>query len=243
MSGSNALKAKDPENRHDPMALLSKHYTERINQEATKNVLQEKTEAGMFLEQYGDLHLDALEKRLSDFISAASDVSLRGVRFVGPSRHTSSNVLLACKEILENNAARIKLDGGLHSRVDMQLILMENAARRLESMEADGGSPEAVASGSVLTVCAKLIRSLYRVMWEWKRNYAVQKTQLCADQQQAAEAPFADAAAPSWPPFPAPSEDYLTSDFFTDWDAWPPLGPADMSSLFTFDIDTNLNFQ
>jgi hypothetical protein len=240
MAGSDAMTAATNEGGHHPMEKLAKLYTACINQEAAKSSLNVKTHASDFLEQYGDMHIDALEKRLSDFINAASDVSLHGVPFVGPPRNTSTNVLLACKEILENNAVRIKLDGGLHPRVDMQLILFENAARRLESMEADGGTPEAVSSGSVFTACAKLIRSLYRIMWQWKRSYSLQNSQLYACQQQpvAVTQAAVPTVATTWPAVSTGMDEPDLDGF--DFDSWPQLSQAEMSNLFTFEFDANL---
>ncbi|KAK5163725.1 uncharacterized protein LTR77_010398 [Saxophila tyrrhenica] len=226
---------------NDTMAQLSMYWTQRVNHEAAKVSLNEQTEAGAFLQRYGDMHMDALEKRLTDFINAATEVSLQGVPFVGPPRHTSTNVLMACKEILENNAVRIKIDNVLHPRVDMQLILLENAARQLERMEADGGSPEAVACGSVFTACAKVIRNLHRVMRSWKRQYRIQVPQPHCDHKkpyqhkQLPEAqPGISAASNPWPTFGFALDDFSTDGLFTDWDSWPQLD----SDMFAFDFDT-----
>jgi len=232
MQGSQPFEGNSLDGGQHPMAQLSKFWTERVNHEAAIVALDGRTEASDFLEQYGEMHIEALEKRLTDFINAATDVSLQGVPFIGPPRHTSTNVLMACKEILENNAVRIKIDGYLHPRVDIQLILFENAARRLESMEADGGTPEAVAHGSVLTACAKLIRSLYRIMGQWKRSYAIEKASLQKQQQGCSNTQVANPPAGSmWPPFGPGIDDFLTDGLFTDWDAWAQFAPVDMSSL------------
>lgn len=244
-------------NKHHATA-LGQYYTESINHQVNLALRQERSDTGDFMEKYGDRHITALEKRLTDFIHASTDVTLNGIPFVGPPRRTSTNILLVCKEILENNAVRIKLDGALHSRVSMQLILFENAARCLENMEADGGSPDAVARGSVFTACAKLIRSLHRIMWQWKRNYAA------GGHPKHACRPYAtcDATCPQ----PTTSEGGSSADMcmnglngyalnpwpqvdmgiggqgeaggiFSDWDLWPQLGLTEMSSLFPFDID------
>lgn len=235
---------------------ISQYYTESINQQLALALRQERSETGDFLEKYGDRHIDALEKRLTDFIHASTDVTLNGIPFVGSPRHTSANILLVCKEILENNAVRIKLDGALHSRVSMQLILFENAARCLEAMEADGGSPDAVARGSVFTACAKLIRSLHRTMWQWKRNYAAggHPKHACRPYSKCDETCTSTASKGSssdmcmngmngyalnpWPQVDMGGfGDHGQEGVFSDWDLWPQLGVTEMSSLFPFDID------
>ena len=123
-----------------------------------------------FLELFGDPHIEALEKRLTDFINVATDLRLHGIPFVGPSSETAEDVMMACKMIVENNAVRIKIDGRLSLRVDVQLILFQEAARRLEAMEASGDSPDAVARGSVFAASARLIRSLHKILWQWNRK-------------------------------------------------------------------------
>ena len=240
MAGSHSMHPNGKMKGH-PLAQISQFWSERISQEANQ---VERSETGMFLEQYGDMHIEALERRLTDFINASTDVSLNGIPFVGPARHTSANILLACKEILENNAVRIKFDGTLYERVDMQLILFENAARHLEGMEADGGSPEAVARGSVFTACAKLIRSLYRIMWQWKRSYALGPTKLKGQQpaSRTTSSVYTGADGQAQNPFPLFNmglDDFSTEGLFSDWDNWPQFVGADMSSMFTFDSDTN----
>ena len=151
---------------------------------------------------------------------------------------------MACKAIAENNAVRIKIDGSLHERVDMQLILFQEAARRLEAMEANGDTSDAIARGSVLAASAKLVRALHRVMWQWKRNYAIGKTTLKQQQQQttvdkAPSGPKNTVVVPpnmNWVPGWHP-EDPFADSLFDDWNNWSQLGPNDLSGLFTYDFD------
>lgn len=224
---------------HNQMIQLTKYYTDALHHEAGTGP-ESKTDVRKFLEQYGDAHMDGLERRLTDFINAATEVQLHGIAFVGPTRHTTSNVLMACKEIVENNAVRIKLDGELHHRADMQLILFQEAARRLEGMEADGGTPEAVARGSVFTASAKLIRNLHRIVSQWKRNYISKQQEPAQRGEQPISdgMPLAATSDPALPLYPGAFDSPLfTDDFLTDWDNWPRLDTAEFSNLFPFDFD------
>ena len=240
MSGSHTI-GDINENNVETRAQLRRYYSECIDQEVTGDG---KSAIRHFLDQFGDAHIDELEKKLTDFINVASEVSLYDMPFSAPPRHTTTNVLFACKEIVENNAVRIKIDKSLHSRVDVQLILILEAAKRLEAMEADGGSPEAVARGSIFTASAKLIRCLHRIMWEWKRSgiQAGQQPQGKEPLPQAMDLP--SAVGPHDSPFevlPMPSVDVGLDDFFADglfmdWDNWPQLDPADLSTFFTQDL-------
>ncbi|KAK3706012.1 hypothetical protein LTR37_013006 [Vermiconidia calcicola] len=243
MGGTQTMGDLDLQKQY-PMVQLSEYYTKRVDHEASIASNPVKSEIFAFLDRYGDAHMDALERRLTEFINTTSDATLQGVPFVGPPRHTCANVLMACKAIAENNAVRIKIDGSLHERVDMQLILFQEAARRLEAMEANGDTSDAIARGSVLAASAKLVRALHRVMWQWKRNYAIGKTTLKQQQQQkpvdeARSGPKNTVVVPpnmNWVPGWHP-EDPFADSLFDDWNNWSQLGPNDLSGLFTYDFD------
>ena len=212
------------------LAELSKYYNERVNAEAAD---KDNSAVFAFLNLFGDQHMDGLERRLTEFINIASDIRVRGVPYVGPPRHTAADILMTCKEIVENNAVRIKKDNALHSRTDMQLILLQEAARRLEKMEADGGSADAVARGSVFTASAKLVRNLHRIMWQWKRDYTIKPPNQKATIKESTYMPVPHNLVPDM----ASLDDPFASGFFTNWDNWPQLGPTELSNLFTYDFD------
>ena len=230
---SGARTATGVKHEHTSLAELSKYYNESINAQAAN---RDNSTVFAFLNLYGDQHMDGLERRLTEFINISSDVRLHGVPFVGPPRHTAADILMACKEIVENNAVRIKKDNALHSRTDMQLILLQEAARRLEAMEVDGGSADAVATGSVFTAAAKLIRNLHRIMWQWKREYTIKQP------NQHGQGPVFDGAT-TLTPLPqilAPDvsfDDIFANGHFNNWENWPQLGPTELTNLFTYDFD------
>ncbi|GME50993.1 hypothetical protein GTA08_BOTSDO02017 [Neofusicoccum parvum] len=91
----------------------------------------------IFLEKFGASRMDDLERSLTGFIGLAADARLAGVPFAGPARHLSAEVLFRCKDVVENNAARLKGWGAMHDRVDTQLILFQECARRLEAMQRE----------------------------------------------------------------------------------------------------------
>lgn len=227
---------------------LNKYYTECINAEVAgkewSNDISRQSGVRSFLELFGDPHIEALEKRLTDFINVATDLRLHGIPFVGPSSETAEDVMMACKMIVENNAVRIKIDGKLSLRIDVQLILFQEAARRLEAMEASGDSPDAVARGSVFAASAKLIRSLHKILWTWKRSYLVevppdmqarqadinlQPQGTATDQQETFAAMYAPTAG---------TDDFFADGIFTDWTNWPQLDAAELSNMFNFDFDS-----
>jgi hypothetical protein len=233
ISGVRTTTSGGVKHEHTSLSELSKRYNESINAEAAN---RDNSTIFAFLNLYGDQHMDGLERRLTEFINISSDLHLHGVPFVGPPRHTAADILMACKEIVENNAVRIKKDNALHSRTDMQLILLQEAARRLEAMEADGGSADAVARGSVFTASAKLVRNLHRIMWQWKRDYTIKQPGL-PPQQPIFDA---NAALDPLPPSLAPEvsvDDPFANGIFNNWENWPQFGPTELSNLFTYDFD------
>jgi hypothetical protein len=124
----------------------------------------------------------------------------------------------------------------------MQLILFNNAARQLERMEAGGGTPDAVARGSVLTACAKLIRSLEKLMWGWKRRYVVgDPNKAPATLPDVVKQPHDEHAnefgsSASWVTFSFSSSEFPTDNFFYD-DPYM-LDPMEVANLFTYDLST-----
>ena len=227
---------------------LNKYYTECINAEVAGKEWSDDSsrQSGVrsFLELFGDPHIEALEKRLTDFINVATDLRLHGIPFVGPSSETAEDVMMACKMIVENNAVRIKIDGRLSSRIDVHLILFQEAARRLEAMEAGGDGPDAIARGSVFAASAKLIRSLHRILWQWKRNYLVEVPPDMQARQadiNLQPAPTADVnQQETFAPMYASAtgtDDFFADGIFTDWQNWPQLDAAELSNMFNFDFD------
>lgn len=223
---------------------LNKYYTECINAEVAgkswDDDISKQSGVRSFLELFGDPHIEALEKRLTDFINVATDLRLHGIPFVGPSSETAEDVMMACKMIVENNAVRIKIDQRLSLRVDVHLILFQEAARRLEAMEASGDSPDAVARGSVFAASAKLIRSLHRILWQWKRNYSTEVPQDMQARQAdiKLQPPATTNQQDAFAPVSIGTDEFFADGIFTDWTNWPQIDAAELSNMFNFDFDS-----
>lgn len=200
-----------------------------------------------FLEDYGRDRQDELEKTLSKFINMADALSLNGVPYSGPSRNTVANLLAGCKDIVESNAARLKGWGGLHERVDIHMILFVETARRLENMSHTAGTREALNRGCILTAGAKLIRSLHRILQDFKKTLAEnQRRSASAASSDPKQNPTPSVTTPdsdSLAPAPTTStldsnlESMITDDLFIDWDQWPQFDSMDFSDLFGSDFN------
>ncbi|KAK5721773.1 hypothetical protein LTR15_006365 [Elasticomyces elasticus] len=197
-----------------------------------------------FMEQFGPSRVNDLEKILTDFITAADTLVLDGVPYVGQTRHTVGNILYTCKELVETNAAKLKGWGFLDERVDTQMILFVECARRLEAMSYGAGSESAMARGCLFTATAKLVRSLHRILQGFKRALVLRGWQ-----QQSSEGSERERESSGL----ASNEAGVVSegvdvgggaaegnggnieDQFADWDIWPhfnPFDPNDFSDLF-----------
>ena len=202
-----------------------------------------------FLETYGRDRADQLEKALSTFINMSSSLTLAGVPYVNTSRNTVAQLLAVCKDIVESNAARLKGWNGLHDRIDIQMILFVETARRLEGMSSAAGTREALGRGCHLTAGAKLIRSLHRILQDFKRSLMERQ------RRSASAATGAEKSQEVTPPIVTPPEDgegetlapaattstdsgmgswenVVMDDVFVDWDNWPQFDAMDFSDLF-----------
>lgn len=217
--------------------------------------------ATLFLEKFGKWRMEELERTLTNFItscSAAPDNTLDGdggggVPFVGPTRRTASEILFRCKNVVENNAVRLKGWGGLHDRVDTQLVLLLECARRLEGMEAGADEGErAVARGSLCAASARLVRSLHRIVSGWRRGLVEGQRQKMARPTPAAatETPSSafntavkaggegngggvsgDGGAREAEAIMG-FDDLLEGDLFADWSNWPQMEGVDFATVF-----------
>jgi hypothetical protein len=61
-----------------------------------------------FLEQYGHARIDELELDIAKFIAAADTLTLNGIQFVGPVRQWATLMLYTAKDIVEQQASRLK---------------------------------------------------------------------------------------------------------------------------------------
>ncbi|KAK4893643.1 hypothetical protein LTR27_008112 [Elasticomyces elasticus] len=201
-----------------------------------------------FMEQFGPSRVNDLEKILTDFITAADTLVLDGVPYVGQTRHTVGNILYTCKELVETNAAKLKGWGFLDERVDTQMILFVECARRLEGMSYEAGTEGAMAKGCLFTATAKLVRSLHRILQGFKRALVLRGWQQSSEGsergRESSGVASNEAEVESTGGIPetmnaasgaAEGNDVNIEDQFADWDIWPhfnPFDPDDFSDLF-----------
>lgn len=114
-------------------------------------------------------------------------------------------------------------------------------------MESNGGTPPAISRGSILAAGAKLVRSLHRIMLQWKRNRVSKENKV-----------ISTTPSSSVPPMPTPTtmqgaaaglggvasvlqgdgqtqqdqpsaldwDSLLNDDLFADWENWAGINGA-----------------
>ena len=125
--------------------------------------------------------------------------------------------------------------GGLSDRIDVEMILFHESARRLEAMSASAGTEDAMSKGCILTASAKLIRSLHRILQGFKRAVAASQRRGTSESTKQDLTPDEDAlaldntasnsTASGW-------DGLISDDLFTDWDNWPQFNAFDFTDLF-----------
>jgi hypothetical protein len=101
------------------------------------------------------------------------------------------------------------------------LILLQDVAKRLDSMDGMGGGSNAIARGSIYASGAKLIRSLCGIVAGWRKTMIEQEVKDVAEQGLKALMPdeFEGVNA------------FLSDDVLDDWNEWPQAEDLDFTEL------------
>lgn len=192
--------------------LREKHHT-----------LSDPASIGSFIAKYGDPRFTQLAQILRDFVYMADKFRLGGIAYMPPAVPAVSALLFASREIVENNATRLKGWGGLHPNVDIHLLLLQDVAKRLDAMDKMGGGSDAIAEGSIYASGAKLIKSLCSIVAGWRKTISEQEVKDAAERGAEAEV--------AMPAEFEGVEEFLSGELFDDWEEWPQVEDLDFSEL------------
>jgi len=197
------------------------------NLKTKHDTLSDPTSIASFISKYGDTRFARQEQILKDFISTADSLSLNGIPYIPPPVPTVSLLLQSCREIVENNSTRLEGWGGMHPNVDVHLILLQDVAKRLDSMDRVGGGSDAIAKGSIFASGAKLVRSLCGIMAAWRKTIIEQEVKDAATKGSEIPMPdeFVDVDA------------FLSGDLLDDWNEWPQTEDLDFTELLADGMD------
>lgn len=181
-----------------------------------------------FLTKYGDARFARLERWLRDYISMARNLRLEGIPYYPPAVPTASNVLFICREMVENNATRLKGWGGLHPNVDVHILLFQDVAKSLLSMSpGHKAQREAVTKGCTFAAGAKLIASLEAILAKWRKSVAEKESK--------------DTAAANAKETEMPRPNHYVQDEgsseLDNWAQWPQAQDMDFATLFEEDAN------
>ncbi|GIZ49263.1 hypothetical protein CKM354_001229500 [Cercospora kikuchii] len=224
MDGSHTMTADVSADNAAPPAITTQHALEMsdqiIDRFAGKTRDQQVSDLRtMFLITYGERRMEDLEMLLVNFIGTA-DLVIDDVPFVPPQRDSLCHVLFTCKDIMEENAARMKGWGGLHERAAVQLMLMQNCAnllRNISQREQPGlDALRAARQGCLWAGTARLLESLVKLLAQWRTWNALGSA--LVERPTGRNGPNVEYSARS-------GEDVLVvdmvpEDLFFDWELW-----------------------
>ena len=188
---------------------------------------QEPGSMAAFLTQHGDPRFERLERWLRDFVSITR-IQLEGVPYHPPAVPTVSNVLFICREMVENNATRLKGWAGLHPNVDVHILLFQDVANSLLSISpVYEHQSEAVAKGCTFAAGARLVGSLGAILANWRQSIAAKQS------KETAVANAKEIEASRISDF-SQGEDFAALD---DWAQWPQAEDMDFATLFADEAD------
>ena len=129
------------------------------------------------------------------------------------------------------------LIGGINERIDVEMILFLEVARKLEAMSATAGTQEAMSKGCVLTATAKLVRSLHHILQGFKKTVVLNQRRSVSESSKQSVTPSSGSGGLEnrldEPAMAASGWDSIASDdLFTDWNNWPQFDAFDFSDLF-----------
>ncbi|KAJ5736424.1 uncharacterized protein N7483_001549 [Penicillium malachiteum] len=118
-----------------------------------------------FLHHFGARYPDKLQGILAKFVECGT-IRLGGNDFHAPVRPIVLEIVSHCKNIIENNLLRFKVNGRPHPHFDKQLEMFTQCAQKLAAMVAiPGSSPEAsFSSGCVYSASSNMTYGLCDLM-------------------------------------------------------------------------------
>lgn len=191
------------------------------NLKTKHNTLSDPASVASFISRHGDPRFARQEQALRDFVTSADTLRLAGISYTPPPIPTVSMLLQTCREIVENNSTRLKGWGSMHPNVDVHVLLLQDVAKKLDGMDAAGGSADAISRGCIYASGAKLIRSLCGILAGWRKTLIEREVKDTA--AKGAEATM------SWGI--EGMETFSSDDLFDDWNEWPQAEDLDFSEL------------
>lgn len=147
----------------DEVMQMPEHLEDRLK------MPMELDQVHRFMAVHGHSTADEIEKQLTDFVhllGSSTSTSSPSSSFVPPTKSFASEVLHSCYHLVQQNAARLKGWGGFHERVDTHLIVLQSAARALESL-ARGPETE----GDIMAATASLVKNLHGILSTWRKRW------------------------------------------------------------------------
>ncbi|OQO09907.1 hypothetical protein B0A48_04261 [Cryoendolithus antarcticus] len=228
---SNLHATKLPTEREDALTIDNAlKVSSEILHHVKGDRIHNPTAVFLFLQRYGDPRVIRTERIIQDFVSCADNLVISGIPWQPPPLpFLIPGLLQAGRELVENNATRMKGWQALHPNVDVQILLLQDCAKRLERFDPECQRKDALARGSIYAAGAKQVRGLCAILMGWRKTIAEKIMREERDSGLSTEEASEDREREF-----AGVEDFLQAEGegFGDWGDWPQAGDLDFAELF-----------
>ena len=124
-----------------------------------------------FLERFGEAYPERLVRVLETFLECV-EWRMDGIPFKAPLQNVVYEIVLVCKNIVENNLVKVRIFGRLNQNFEKQLDLLPRCARCIGNMAASPwkSTKSAFATGCVYAASSKIIYGLHKILERLRRE-------------------------------------------------------------------------
>lgn len=200
-----------------------------------KNIDRGKSDGFLtFLKHFGRPYPHRLHHILQKFVECSENLSLNGLKFHPPPRILLLEMVVICKNIVENCIIHLKIYNSLYENMDQKIELFTKCIQQINQMVASpwNSVDEAFASGCVYAACGKLISRLLEAMKSLKTKVSMDEAQKRQGQVEISET--------STKPCGYESLDSMLS--FNGWGLWSQMENNDIMGGLQGDFDWSTVF-
>lgn len=188
-----------------------------------------------YLERFGGVYVLQMMDVLERFIEC-SKMKLNETELRPPPRHIGMEIVVFCKNLVENNVVQIKSTGRLRAAFQKQIHLFTECADRFAIMSSSPGLTveAAFAGGCVYAMCSKIISGLLGLMERLEKDFSKSEENVDLVDAIIASAEYNTSIGMDFNQFPDNPDAWMSNGSFGQMDGNMP-GFFDWSSLLSFD--------
>lgn len=195
-----------------------------------KNIDQGKSDGFLtFLARFGRPYPNRLHCILNKFVECSENLRLNDLPFHLPPRILLLEMVVICKNIVENCIIHLKIYKSVYANMDEKIKLFTKCMQQIQKMVASPwkSADEAFASGCVYAACSKLINRLLEAMKSLRTRVPTDEAQKKQGQGEIPQ-PLTNTCGYD-------SLDPMLS--FNGWGLWSQMGNDDVMESLHGDFD------